>query len=411
MKLKKLIGILLVGLLLTISSSDTSGFTVGSGGTLKVGSGGNFLLTNPGGTTWLDTGVDPVNSAWCFGNFGGGIVTCGVYGNDTNPGSIFRSTNYGVDWTDLGQQGIETCIYSMIGLSGGIGLAGTESYPGGGTGGIILRTTNSGTNWNSLGQQSSQTSIRCFADFGSGVVVAGTSPHAIPLRSTDSGANWTSPGYLDYPTVTMIQAMIGLEDGKGLLAGWGPANNIYIYKTTDSGANWSYVTTWTGKTWTQHFCDLGGGIVLAGTAVPFPGSASIMRTTDYGDNWTELEAVCPGEGSIFGFANFGSGVVVAGTDIHGHIIRSINWGLNWTDLGQQFSQSAIMDIVNLGNNIGIAGTEPGKILRSTYSVASIPIGLIPFVIVSNIVILSLAKKKKFDIKQARWKDFDIKKAA
>ena len=339
----------------------------------------NYWDITNGGTTWVDTGVTLASGgyAWCLANFGGGIVCCGTRGTEEYPGGIWRSTDYGVNWTNLGSQFGAWIVYAMISLGNGIGLAGLQQ--GAGTDHII-RTTDYGATWTDLGivyeyDEVSAGQVQCFADFGSGIVVAGTYPGGFLFRSTNYGLTWSVWGRLNWPTVNRIEAMIGLGGGKGLLATITTDNlNTDIYKTADYGVTWTYVTTWTNYNWTLHFCDLGNGIVLTGAnrTVDIGGAASMMRSTNDGDTWTNLGEVAPTEECFFGFAHLGSGAVVSGTDIHGHIIRSTDYGLTWTDLGQQGGQwtSAILDIVHLGNNICIACTENsvlnGRILRSTY---------------------------------------------
>ena len=58
-------------------------------------------------------------------------------------------------------------------------------------------------------------------------------------------------------------------------------------------------------------------------------------------------------------------ICLAGTFPDGKILRSIDYGATWSDLGQQFSQTSIYSLAYLVNGICLAGTSPdGKILRS-----------------------------------------------
>ena len=85
---------------------------------------------------------------------------------------------------------------------------------------------------------------------------------------------------------------------------------------------------------------------------------------DPGFNWTDLGQQFS-QSRIFSFSYLGNGIVLAGTSDNGKILRSVDYGLNWSDLGPQFSQSYIFSLSYLGNGIVLAGTATnGKILRS-----------------------------------------------
>ena len=73
----------------------------------------------------------------------------------------------------------------------------------------------------------------------------------------------------------------------------------------------------------------------------------------------------PGEDRIFCFDSF-DGVFLAGTGVEGRILRSIDGGKNWTDLGTQAGQNRIFSISVRGSSVACAGTGPdGYILRSS----------------------------------------------
>jgi hypothetical protein len=106
---------------------------------------------------------------------------------------------------------------------------------------------------------------------------------------------------------------------------------------------------------------MGGGVVLSGTQ---PGGL-ILRSTNYGLNWTSLGRQFT-QDSIYSIEHLGDGIVLAGTDSPGHILRSTDYGLNWSDLGRQYSQTHIISLADFGGGIVCAGTGAGGlILRST----------------------------------------------
>src|SRR4030042_1801048 len=61
----------------------------------------------------------------------------------------------------------------------------------------------------------------------------------------------------------------------------------------------------------------------------------------------------------------GDGIVLAGTNPAGQILRAVDYGATWADLGQQYSQTEIASLSYLGDGIVLAGTSStGKILRT-----------------------------------------------
>lgn len=86
-----------------------------------------------------------------------------------------------------------------------------------------------------------------------------------------------------------------------------------------------------------------------------------------GVNWTDLGQQFS-ETYIFGLCYAGNGIALASTGELGKILRSTDYGVTWSDLGQQFSQTNIFSVCYLENCIVLAGTQlAAKILRSTVS--------------------------------------------
>ena len=104
---------------------------------------------------------------------------------------------------------------------------------------------------------------------------------------------------------------------------------------------------------------LSGGVVLAGTD---PGGR-MLRSTDCGATWIDVGQLGTAE-SILSLTYL-DGVVLAGTSPGGKIYRSINYGLTWSDIGQLGAEEYINALVSFGEEITLAGTSPGgKIYRS-----------------------------------------------
>ena len=87
-------------------------------------------------------------------------------------------SSFGLAWSDLGQQGAETQVWSMAYLGNGIAVAGTI------TNGKIFRSVNYGATWSDLGQLGAETQVRSLAYLGNGIAVAGTYPNGKIFRTT-----------------------------------------------------------------------------------------------------------------------------------------------------------------------------------------------------------------------------------
>lgn len=151
---------------------------------------------------------------------------------------LYRSVDYGDTWTDLGRVSNSTenpSVYRAYGMI--VTVAGTLLISDmRNLGGKIFRSTNNGTSFTDLGAIGTG-GLYLFSQ-GSGVIIVGDLTGRI-FKSTDDGANWTNIGR---PTTTetwgcqIIDATTYLTahaDGK-------------IYRTTDSGSNWTLVHTMAG---------------------------------------------------------------------------------------------------------------------------------------------------------------------
>ena len=100
--------------------------------------------------------------------------------------------------------------------------------------------------------------------------------------------------------------------------------------------------------------------LLAGTY----NTGHIFRSLDDGMTWEDLGQQAA-ETAIRDIIHLGNGICLASTQILGKIFRSTDYGATWSDLGQQYSQTSILPLCDVGNGICLAGTASGgKILRS-----------------------------------------------
>lgn len=136
--------------------------------------------------------------------------------------------------------------------------------------------------------------------------------------------------------------------------------------TTNPGLIWSDIGVLvSGQNIVGFIANIGNGIAIAGSGLT--GSyGHLVRTVDYGLHWTDLGTQGVNETVMYCGCYLEAGICLVGTISHGHILRSTDYGINWTDLGTQAGETRINSIAYCGGGIVIAGTGGhAKIIRST----------------------------------------------
>jgi len=101
--------------------------------------------------------------------------------------------------------------------------------------------------------------------------------------------------------------------------------------------------------------------LLAGTY----NTGHILRSLDQGDTWIDLGQQAS-QTAIRSIIHINNGICLACSQSNGKILRSTDYGANWSDLGQQYSQTSIVPLCHTENGICLVGTATGGlILRST----------------------------------------------
>jgi photosystem II stability/assembly factor-like uncharacterized protein len=326
----------------TVNQGSNQTFTVTPNPNYQIASitidGTNQNLT----PQWTDLGTQGANSfIRSIVELGNGIV---VGGGDT----IVRSTNSGATWTDLGAKGGGQIILKLSYLGNGIVIAGV-------TAGKILRSTDYGATWTDLGTQFGQSHIYGLGNLGNGIVLAGTKPGGLLLRSADYGATWSNMGQLG--SETTIYPIESPTNGIVLI---GVATTGDIWRSTNSGTNWTNLGNQAGELDIDFITSIGAGVMIAST---YPGG-KMLRSTNYGLTWIDLGRFDTVD-TMSSVAPAGNGVAIAGTGKDGHMWRTTDYGATWTNLGQLGSE-AILRSMFLTNGTALVGTSPnGKIFRST----------------------------------------------
>ncbi|WP_162126796.1 T9SS type A sorting domain-containing protein [Flavobacterium phycosphaerae] len=206
--------------------------------------------------------------------------------------------------------------------------------------------------------------------------------------TTDGGSSWT-PGIIDVGDTTY--ELNNISPVSGTTAWVSAINNTtddpnigvgVVCKTSDAGLTWEAQNTsgfqTAGESFLNgvHFFDANNGIAYGD---PLGGEFEIYRTTDGGDNWTQVPAASLPD-PISGEYGYNSIPTVAGNTLwfttnKGKMYRTTNMGVNWTKLNgptgfTDFGATAINGrlLFSDNNNGIIMGTTNGSATTPTYKI-------------------------------------------
>jgi len=241
--------------------------------------------------------------------------------------AVFHTTNFGTNWES---QEILTIrdFFDVFFLDESRGwICGRV--------GVIYYTPDAGDTWmrQNLGGPKFATRIR-FVDENHGWAAGG---EAIMLYTANGGSTWEMNFFPNppYPSDTVDFQGLYMEDANTgwLVAGRFPEGDTFAYgqgyitRTTDGGTNWELQRRDTlYDFYDVAFPSSGTGVVVGGDDRTM--DAVILRTTDNGDNWTEVAA--PAEAKFLRALKFVDQDLGFACGRNGTIIRTTDAGLTWT---------------------------------------------------------------------------------
>ncbi len=233
--------------------SETEAWLVGSAQlTTNVG---DVLHTTDGGVTWSKTelATSQFNAVYFLDANHGWIV-----GNDT-----YRTTNGGATWTHLNGNGTLEDVQFIDPLHGFAC----------GNGGVVYRSTDGGATWIGTGISGGTHRSLFFLDAQRGWTV---NIYGEIYHTTDGGLHWILQ--YDNPSASNLGSIQFFDANEG----WAIGGNYFLH-TIDGG------TTWTRKpvppdtwAWDAWFGDRDHGVAVGA-------GGNIVRTTDGGNTWNEVE--------------------------------------------------------------------------------------------------------------------------
>ena len=212
--------------------------------------------------------------------------------------------------------------------------------------------------------------IDAIAYLGQGVVLCGTrypNPGYI-FKSTDFGQSWVNKGNITGrdKKEADITCIVSAGAGKAYLL----TGNVHIWKTENYGESWidlgkiSEAKNTEGAALAYGLIVLDNGTILVSDANSSGGH--VFRSEDNGVTWTD--SGCISDRALYRFQKTRDGVILNGWS--GHIYKSTDDGLTWQDKGKLidtalFATESLEGGILLQGSGGIADPDNGVLFRST----------------------------------------------
>lgn len=293
---------------------------------------------------WEKTAIPDTTTIWSLAINSSGDIFAG-----TNLDGVFRSTDNGASWTNLGITNYD--IYSIAIHSNGDILVTTIQEGG------IFRSTDNGNNWDSLGLYLYDKSI---AINSVGDIFVGATALGI-WRTTNDGINWEAIN--NGMKSTRVNALI-IDSNEYIFAGTAVNSDSLgsggVFRSTNNGENWVQINQGLTELQIFSFAIDSNGVIFTGTS-----GGGVFRSTDNGNNWVQIKQGLSSEGHyVYSLAINSNGDIFAGTA--DGVFQSTDNGDNWVQINQGLTNLAVHSLAINSNDDIFAGTE-GGIFRSNPS--------------------------------------------
>ena len=278
-----------------------------------------------GGNSITQTGVAQIGSP-----VGVAMSSDGQYQTVAGYSSgIFRSANYGVNWTQVKSSAYQ---WQMVAMSsdGQYQLASESS-----SGATLWRSVDYGVNWTASGSAKNN-------GYWYGVSVSNSGQYMLASGDGDSiyyssnyGATWNISSIAPPYTHNWRYIAIGGSGQYGITCDWN-YQEPYVYKTSSSGFSWSPITGLGSAQWN---CVAAGGSYFLVCNQNYS-----YLSTDNGTSWGVINGAMGG-GLRASISRTGATQTII--DLSNNIWRSLDYGANWVNLGRIITYPENIAISNL----------------------------------------------------------------
>uniref|UniRef100_A0A7V3ZVG4 Photosynthesis system II assembly factor Ycf48/Hcf136-like domain-containing protein n=1 Tax=candidate division WOR-3 bacterium TaxID=2052148 RepID=A0A7V3ZVG4_UNCW3 len=171
------------------------------------------------------------------------------------------------------------------------------------------------------------------------------------IKTTNSGQNWSR---LSVSLSENLYSIFFVNETIGYACG----RNGKVIKTTNGGENWqNLVTEITENLYQLHFISPDTGFIAGDNGM-------VLRTYDGGQTFDYLSVSPINPFDLRGISVVANGRIVYAVGLSGSIFKTTDYGNNWVQLNSQ-TRANLFKVIFLNPNIGYVCSESGYVLKTT----------------------------------------------
>ena len=232
---------------------------------------------------------------------------------------LFRSTDNGLNWQQLNSYTGQRVVAIDPSNTDIIYYTGNN---------ILYKSTDGGENWSDI--YTSGETFHFWLEIdpnNTDILFMTTYPNDYIIKSTDGGENWT------------VKETMG-DNARRIRVDPNDSNRVYavgydyFWKSINNGETWTRITNGLPSILSRITLDSANNIIYA---TPAGTSATIYKSTDYGENWSTISTGIVSSNSfsqvVVDYSD--SNVLYVNQTIPGYFYKSIDGGENWSAITTQ----------------------------------------------------------------------------
>ncbi len=301
---------------------------------------GGIVLSTDDGSSWTPVNTGIRNTPVSCLALSGKNLFAGSMGYSIGP---FLSTDEGASWSQVNDLLWTAHVRSLAAIGTNI-LAGI----GGGDDGSIFRSTDDGISWTNVYPGFPDYDIYQAFAAHEGNLFAGSAFGSV-LRSTDSGRSWAKAD------------TTGLQNFRGGITSFAVlGNNLFagtvdsgIFLSTNNGASWTQINNGLWNTQIRALA-VSGTTIIAATNILGDDYGGIFISTNNGGSWTRIVPEMTSYCTVDAFAVSGTNIFASTS--FGTPCLSTDFGLSWRAVDSGLPRTHITSLLASNTNL-FAGTD------------------------------------------------------